>query len=76
MQGGAVDVQCTGMKLHSGPTNGATNAVLSNKAKRTAASPTTSSSIHRSSPTTGLSAYMRLTDTVNTCYISGGATQK
>ena len=59
MQGGAVDIQCRGMKLHSGPTNGATKAVLSNEAKRTAASPTTSSSIHRSSPTTGPSTYMR-----------------
>ena len=76
MQGGAVDVQFRGMKLHSGPTNGATKAVLSNEAKRTAASPTTSSSIHRSSPTTGPSAYMRWTNTVDTCYDSRGATQK
>ena len=59
MQGGAVDVQCRGIKLNSGPTKGATKAVLSNESKRTTASPTTSSSIHRSSPITGPSTYMR-----------------
>ena len=62
MQGGAVDIQCSVMKLQSGPTKGATKAVLSsiinfrsNEVEWTAASPTTTSSMHRSSSTTGTS---------------------